>query len=116
MKQENVEKKIKPDVCIADFVLVYVEKKNMAQVKSKDPKRARKARAKFVKEHSFKDYPITLDKNGKFPTEKTKQRVLQSAWRVFNKKNNFENFSMYIKKINIKHKSQVSYDFNYEKD
>ena len=116
MEVKNVENKNKPYVCISDFTLTFVEKKWMPKINSKNPKTARETRAKYFKEHKFRDYPITLDEDGRFPTEKTKKRVLLSAWRSFQKKNNFENFIMNIKDVNIKSKSQVSYDFNYEKD
>ncbi len=123
MKEQIVENKKRPWVCISDFTLSYVEKKHMPKIKSKDLKRAREAREKYVKEHKFVNHPITLEliedsleEKYRFPTKKTEQRVLQSAWRVFNKKNNFESFVMYIKNISVKHKSQVSYDFNYKED
>ncbi len=116
MESKIVENKSKPDVCISDFTLVFVEKKWMNRIKGKDKKRAREAREKYVKEQKFFDYPITLGEDGKFPTKKTEKRVLLSAWRSFQKKNNFDNYSMYIKEINVKHKSKVSYDFDYSKD
>lgn len=116
MEKQIVENKNKPYVCISDFTLVFVEKKWMARIKHKNPKVARESREKYVKEKKFFNYPITLDDSNKFPTKKTEKRVLLSAWQSFNKKNNFENFVMYIKNINTKHKSKVSYDFDYQKD
>jgi len=115
MEVNNVEKKVKPLVCIADFKIRYVEKKNLNKVKHKD-KATRDRYAHLIKEASLVHYPITLGADNKFPTKKTEQRVLKSIWSYLKLKGKMENFMIFIKDININHSSPVSYDFNYEKD
>tara|TARA_R110002126_G_scaffold94290_3_gene222683 strand:- start:571 stop:942 length:372 start_codon:yes stop_codon:yes gene_type:complete len=123
MEVKNVENKIKPFVCIASFKLTYVEKKHFPKIKSKNIKTAKDSRAKYIKTQSFVDHPITLERYSegtaeayRFPTKKTEKRVLQGVWAIIGKKNSFDSFAMYITDINVKSKSHVSYDFDYEKD
>jgi len=115
MEVKNVEKKIKPLVCISDFTIRFVEKKDMNKIKHKDPA-TRKKYAHLIKEASLNNYPITLGADKKFPTKNTEKRVLKSIWSYLNLKGNIENFSVFIKDINVKHSSPVSYDFDYSKD
>ena len=114
MKAKNVQNK-KPNVCISDFKIRFVEKKFMSKIKHKEAKVREKYSSK-IREIPLKHYPITLDENKKFPTKKTEERVLKSIWSYLKLKGNIENFVVFIKDINVKHSSPVSYDFNYEKD
>jgi hypothetical protein len=102
----------KPDVCIADFTIRYVEKKHMNKVKHKTPSLAKKYTKMYVKEFKINDYPLTLDANNKFPTENTKQRTLRGIWMFKFKSDKFENFVMYFKDINVKSRSKVNYEFD----
>lgn len=115
MEVKNVENKIKPLVCIGDYTIRFVEKKNLNKIKHKD-RSVREKYANLVREASVTNYPITLDANGKFPTKNTEKRVLKSIWSYLKLKGNIENFMVFIKQSNIKHSSPVSYDFDYEKD
>ena len=117
METTDVKKKLKkPNVCICDFTVRYVPKKHLLKVQHPKPSVRQKAIEEHVKEFIIKDYPITLDDNGKFPTKKTEERVCRGIWVYKFKKTNFEDFVMFIKDIKIKTKSKVTYDFNYEKD
>lgn len=120
MKEE--EKKIKstrPFVCICDFKIVVTPKKWLNRINSGNPKIKRETIKKYVYSFYLKDYPITLSKESNFkdfPTEKTRDRVLESVWLNTNQKGKYDSVVLEIKDINIKYKSKVGYEFDYSKD
>ena len=116
MESNIVYKNMKPYVCICDFEVVVKPKKWMHRITHEKIAVRKEAVEKYVYSFKLENYPITLDENGKFPTENTKNRVLKSIWMYSRKKGKYEDVNLELININIKHKSKVSYDFDYSKD
>jgi len=116
MEAKDVNKLSRPYVCICTFAVRYVPKKHLMKVQHPKPSVRKKAIEDYAREFIVRDYPITLDANGRFPTKRTEERVLRGVWNSRMKKGKFEDFVMFIKDIKIKTKSKVSYEFNHEKD
>lgn len=108
--------KTKPFVCICDFVVVVKPLKHLHRLEHERASVRKDAVEKYVTKFSLENYPITLDENGNFPTERTKSRVLRSIWMYGRKKGAYEDVSLSLINVSIKSKSRVSYDFNYDND
>lgn len=111
--------KKRPFVCICSFKIVVTPKKWLNRINSGNLKIKQETIKKYVYSFYLNDYAITLSEESNFkdfPTEKTRDRVLESIWVYAKQKGSYDSVNLEIKDINIKHKDKVSYDFDYSKD
>jgi hypothetical protein len=107
----------KPFVCICDFTIVVTPKKWLNRINNGSQKVIKDTIDKYVYNIKLKDYPITLvPETKKFPTDKTRNRVFKSIWLYSRQKKKYDSVVLQIKDINIKHKSEINYEFDYSKD
>lgn len=106
-----------PSVCICDLTVLVTPKKVLNRVNNGTSRQKKEAIEKHVYSIKLENYPITLNYLTKeFPTEKTKQRVLKSIWLNTKQKKQFDSVFLQIENINIKRRSNISYEFDYSKD
>lgn len=107
----------KPSLCICDLTIVVTPKKMINRIKNGTAEQKKETIAKHVYTINLEKYPITINYLTKeFPTKKTKQRVLRSIWINTKQKKQFDSVFLQVKNINIKHRSNLSYEFDYSKD
>jgi hypothetical protein len=111
-----MNKEEKPYVCICSFLVKSFPKKYMNRLKSKNKAVKDKAIKDYAKVDSIENYPLTLDSEDKFPTKKTKQRIIKEVWLYLGKKEKLDSFVVSIASIVVKSKSRVSYEFDYDKN
>jgi len=107
----------KPSLCICDLTLLVTPKSIINRINNGTSKQKKETIEKYVYTIKVKKYPITLNYLTKeFPTEKTKQRVLKSIWINTKQKKEFDSVFLQVENINIKHRTNISYEFDYSKD
>jgi hypothetical protein len=104
-----------PEVCIANFTVRYAPTKYLSRFTHKDSKYRNKAIEEHVKEFKMTNYPITLNSDNKFPTATTAARCLFSIWKLKAKATlKFSDYKVFIKDVEVLHRSKLNYKFNYD--